>query len=577
MTAGADGLLGEQGELLLRVVDATPSPMVVFLNGEGIRHVNRRFEEVFGWSREEMLVHSYEVLAPERFRPMLRERVEAFIGQDPPRPVAWRPDFLVRRKDGTEFPIQYSAVPVSVDEGLWVVVTLHDVTSLRDSEQTAQAESRRYLTLARLNEAVARAQDAPTLFDETCRIAVEVGGFVCAWVAEGSAGRPLRRVASRGVGDDIASQVDEALAWGEDRPPSPTRQAVQVEQPVYVNGIGPDSDDDGWQATANDAGHGSVASLPLFRGGRAVAALTLVAANPADFDPATRELLESLARSVSIALDAFEGQARTERLAVHRRNLLRRLMDVQESDRDRIAADIHDDSVQALAAIDLRLGMVRRRAREVAPELGPALGQIWDVLGSATASLRHLLFSLEAPDVDAGLRASLVEAAEHVFLESPVRVEVHSDDSELPGLLLGQALRIVKEALTNVRRHSGAATVWIDVNRSGHGVEIRLRDDGSGPGPIGQGGRAATGSAAGTGRVRGIVAMRERAELSGGSCVVAAGPEGRGTEVVLWLPDRLDEGVPLEPVAQVPGDPDGPEGPEGPDSVAGRDSVDGLG
>lgn len=551
MTAAGEGLFGGQGELLLRVVDATPSPMLVFLDGEGIKHVNRRFEEVFGWSREDMLVHSYEVLAPERFRPVLRQAVQAFVGQDPPRAVAWRPDFLVRRKDGSEFPIQYSAVPVPGPEGLWVVVTLHDVTPLRDSEEAALAETRRYLTLARLNEAVARAQDAATLFDEACRIAVEVGGFACSWVAEGSAGRPLRRVASCGVGDEIAAQVDEALAWGDDHPPSPTRQAVQSEQPVYVNGITSDADD-GWQASAGDAGHGSVASLPLLRGGRAVAALTLVAENPADFDAETRELLEGLARSVSIALDAFEAQARTERLAVHRRNLLRRLMDVQESDRDRIAADIHDDSVQALAAIDLRLGMVRRRAREVAPELGPALEQIWDVLGSATASLRHLLFSLEAPDVDAGLRASLVEAAEHVFLESPVRVEVHSDDSELPDLLLGQALRIVKEALTNVQRHSGAATVWIDVNRSGHGVEIRVRDDGGGPGPIGQEGRATVGSAGGPGRVRGIVAMRERAELSGGSCVVAPGPEGRGTEVLLWLPDQLDEGVPLEPVDQVP-------------------------
>ncbi|MCW2819142.1 MAG: domain S-box protein [Marmoricola sp.] len=560
MTAGVEGLLGEQGELLLRVVDATPSPMVVFLHGEGIKHVNRRFEEVFGWSREEMLAHSYEVLAPERFRAAMRARVEEFVGQDPPRAVAWRPDFLVRRRDGTEFPIQYAAVPFPGPEGLWVVVTLHDVTSLRDSEQAAQAETRRYLTLARLNEAVARAQDATTLFDETCRIAVEVGGFVCAWVAEGSAGRPLRRVASCGVGDDIASVVDRALARGDDAPPSPTRQAVQTERSVFVNGIG-SVEDDGWQAAAGDAGHGSVASLPLFRGGRAVAALTLVAENPADFDVDTRELLEGLARSVSIALDAFEAQARTERLAVHRRNLLRRLMDVQESERDRIAADIHDDSVQALAAIDLRLGMVRRRAREVAPELAPALGQIWDVLGSATASLRHLLFSLEAPDVDAGLRASLVEAAEHVFLESPVRVEVHSDDSELPDLLLGQALRIVKEALTNVHRHSGAATVWIDVNRSGQGVEIRVRDDGNGPGPVGpdaqvgpdgQDGRAspAASTPGVTGRVRGIVAMRERAELSGGSCVVTPGPEGRGTEVLLWLPDQLEEGVPLEPVDQ---------------------------
>ncbi len=69
--------------------------------------------------------------------------------------MAWRPDFPARRKDGSEFPMQYSAVPLPGDEGLWVVVEIHDVTPLRESEREARAETRRYLTLARLNEVVA--------------------------------------------------------------------------------------------------------------------------------------------------------------------------------------------------------------------------------------------------------------------------------------------------------------------------------------------------------------------------------------------------------------------------------------
>ena len=527
----------EAQDLLLGVLDASPTATVVFRAGAGIRYVNPAGEALFGRSLAELHGQPPDVLVPARLWPVLRRQVAVFLAQDPPEPVAWRPDFPGCRADGTEFPMQFSAVPVRRPAGLYVVVTIHDVTPLRESEEQAQAESRRYLTLLRLNEAVARAQDVATLYADTCRIAVDVGGFAACWVAEGSAGRPLVRMADAGLSADVARVLDQALAV-DTRPPSPTRTAVQTERPVYRRDLVDTPVVAPWHATAVEAGFESSASLPLFRGGRAVATLSLVASEPGEFDERTRDLLEGLARTLSLALDSFENQARLERLAHHRRDLIRRLMDVQETDRDRIAADIHDDSVQALAAVDLRLGLVRRRARQQAPELEPALEDMWEVLRSATASLRHLLFSLEAPDVRAGLRASLLEAAEHVLSETAVRLEVQSDDSELPALLMGQALRIVKEALANVHRHASATRVWIDVNALGAGVEIRVRDDGTGLRPV-----------AGE-RARGIAAMRERAELSGGRCTVQPGPEGRGTEMVLWLPRELraapvQDGAPL--------------------------------
>ncbi|MCW2866533.1 MAG: domain S-box-containing protein [Marmoricola sp.] len=530
----------EAQHLFLGVLDASPTATVVFRAGAGIRHVNPACEELFGRSLAELHGQPPEVLVPERLWPVLRQQVARFLAQDPPRPVAWRPDFPGRRKDGTEFPMQYAAVPVPRPAGLYVVVTIYDATVLRESEERAQAESRRYLTLLRLNEAVARAPDVATLYADTCRIAVDVGGFAAAWVAEGSAGRPLVRKADAGLSADVVRTLDETLGATEPRRPSPTRTAVQTERPVYRRDLTDAPAVAPWHASAMAEGFESSASLPLFRGGRAVAALSLVASNPGEFDERTRDLLEGLARTVSLALDSFENQARLERLAHHRRDLIRRLMDVQETDRNRIAADIHDDSVQALAAVDLRLGLVRRRARQQAPELEPALEGMWEVVRSATASLRHLLFSLEAPDVQAGLRASLLEAAEHVLSETPVRLEVQSDDSELPALLLGQALRIVKEALVNVHQHASATRVWIDVNALGTGVEIRVRDDGTGL-------RPAAGADA-----RGIEAMRERAELSGGRCTVRPGPEERGTEVVLWLPREL-QAVPVQDGAPVGG------------------------
>ena len=517
-------------DVFARVMSASPDAVAVYLVGWGICDVNPRFEAMFGWSRDELEGRSYDVVMPERLHESLHAQVSAYLAQDPPEAVAWRPDVPARRKDGSEFPIQYSVVPLAEPEGLWLVVSVHDVSELRASQERVSRESGRYLTLARLNEAVAQARDEATLFAEACRVAVEVGGFAGAWVAEGSAGRPLLRVASAGVVEAVGAEVDASLARSGSEGSSPSRRAVESERAVYADDLLGRHDRAPWVDTARRGGFAAAASLPLFRGGRAVAALTFIGREPGSFDVETRDLLEGLARNVSAALEAFADRARLERVAGHRRDLVRRLMEVQESDRDKIAADIHDDSVQALAAVDLRLGMVRRQARQLAPDLEPALEETWAVVSRATASLRHLLFSLEAPDVEAGLRASLLEAAEHVFLDTRVRLEVHSDDSELPALLLGQALRIVKEALHDVLRHASASTVWIDVNALDDGVEIRVRDDGAG---------VRSGAPQRADRPRGIETMRERAELSGGRCAVLDGPEGRGTEVVLWLPGEV--------------------------------------
>ena len=89
------------------------------------------------------------------------------------------------------------------------------------------------------------------------------------------------------------------------------------------------------------------------------------------------------------------------RLSEHRQALLERLVEAQETERAKIAGDVHDDPVQALAVVDLRLGLLRRRIAEQAPELLDAVGAVQETVVAATERLRALLFDLEAPDLDA--------------------------------------------------------------------------------------------------------------------------------------------------------------------------------
>ena len=96
--------------------------------------------------------------------------------------------------------------------------------------------------------------------------------------------------------------------------------------------------------------------------------------------PTTREpiALATVQRDITERLAAETAR---QHLADQRQELLDRLVQAQEDERARIAADVHDDSVQALAAVELRLGLLRRRLSTRAPDLLQGIDEMSDTVG----------------------------------------------------------------------------------------------------------------------------------------------------------------------------------------------------
>ncbi len=213
-------------------------------------------------------------------------------------------------------------------------------------------------------------------------------------------------------------------------------------------------------------------------------------------------------------------------LADQRQALLSRLVDAQDAERRRIAADVHDDPVQALAAVDLRLGLLRRRIREQAPTLLASLDALQDSVSGATDRLRALLFDLEPPDLDHGLGDAVRRCTEDVLEGSGLRWEVDAPaEPETHESTRAVAYRIVREALINVRKHAEAEHVRVVVGTRDDGLLVTVTDDGVGLDPAAE-------SLPGH---RGVTTMADRAAAAGGTCEVHRG-EQRGTVVAVWLP-----------------------------------------
>jgi PAS domain S-box-containing protein len=234
--------------------------------------------------------------------------------------------------------------------------------------------------------------------------------------------------------------------------------------------------------------------------------------------------LATVQRDIS---ERLRADAALRELAQQREALLTRLVDAQEEERTQIAADIHDDPVQALAAVDLRLGSLRRRLRQHAPDLVELVEPLQASVSGATERLRTLLFDLEPPDLEHGLTGALRRAAEELFSTSATRWTIDGDrEPDAPDATRAIAYRIVKEALTNVRKHAHAANVMVTVGTDEGGLTVTVEDDGVGVEP---------GSVEPSPGHRGVRSMQDRAVAAGGRCTIHD-RRGGGTVVEVWLP-----------------------------------------
>jgi PAS domain S-box-containing protein len=528
------------GEAVFELLDAAATAVVAVDGDTTIRYVNPRSLEVFGYTAEEMVGQPIELLVPGELAEAHVPLREAFWTQPVARSIADSPAVRARRKDGTEFAAEIGLTPLSTSTGPWVIASVLDIALRREADELVNQQSRTYMALARLNEAVATAVDATALFRRVCNVSVVFGGFAGAWILSRGPGGSIEVLANAGpltsklavasaqhatLSEYVSGEVDAAVHAGAGYPTAVS--TLMTGEPSFVDDFAVVDDRHATQAA--EFGIQAAAAVPLRSRGRTVAVLGLYSDRTRVFDEDLRKLLLGAADTISLGLDRFVAWAELDSSLAQRNDLLHRLVDAQERERARIAADVHDESVQSLAAVDLRLGLLERKLEDVAPDVVADVRRIHDTVTAVSGQLRHLLFELEPVGPGALLTDLLEEAAAHVFELTGIiwRIENEPDprEQDLSVTLRTQAVRIVKEAMVNVAKHAGASTVSISVALDEAGVTVQVADDGVGIPPGVR--RSPPGH-------RGISGMRDRAEVTGGRLTIAS--TSPGTTVTVWLP-----------------------------------------
>ncbi|MGI9823284.1 sensor histidine kinase [Agromyces sp. Marseille-Q5079] len=239
-----------------------------------------------------------------------------------------------------------------------------------------------------------------------------------------------------------------------------------------------------------------------------------------------RAAITTLALAVCFGIGAFV-RTRAERVRQYRIEALARRQTAEERERVRIARELHDVIGHALSQINVQASVGLHLMDGDAEQARTALANIKSTSKTALEEVRSVLGAIRT-DADAPLtpQAELAELPRLVAGVASPDLDARLDDrldGDAPGRAAQfAAYRIAQEALTNVVRHADAAHAIVTVARDGDELRLTVDDDGVGP-------------AAASGEGSGLLGMRERAALLGGSVEVGPSPEG-GVRIDARLP-----------------------------------------
>jgi signal transduction histidine kinase len=152
-------------------------------------------------------------------------------------------------------------------------------------------------------------------------------------------------------------------------------------------------------------------------------------------------------------------------------------------ERTRVARELHDGSIQSLISLGIQIDIMRKGTDRISPELAADLERIQGLVRQEVLNLRALMTNLQTVEVGS---ADLVEFLAHLVEQWKRETGIEAgffpqaDEILLPPRTCREIARIVQEALTNVRKHSGAHVVAVRMRSSEDGLELIIQDDGRG-------------------------------------------------------------------------------------------------
>lgn len=224
-----------------------------------------------------------------------------------------------------------------------------------------------------------------------------------------------------------------------------------------------------------------------------------------------------------VGFDVTDARSGYEELT-HRTQTLRRLIEVQENERQTLCHELHDGLIQY--AIGATMQLEAARDEDDTEARGERIAAAIDCLKRGIEEGRQVIRGVRPAVLDdLGLTAAIEDLADQMAAaDVAVKLSLDGGIDALPSPLATTVYRVVQESLTNVRKHAATDRATVEIRRATDGVDVRVRDHGAGF-DVDEGRK----------RGFGLVAMMERVRLAGGRLWIESQP-GHGSQVNVHLP-----------------------------------------
>lgn len=476
-------------EALFRtLVQFAPDAFIVTDRDGVIVFVNAQAERLFGYDRDELISSHIERLVPERFRERHEHDRLRYMSAPQARPMGIGLQLTARRRDGSEVPVEISLSPVYSDEDRYVAATVRDVSERRVMEDALRASEERYRLLAHNAE------------DVVYRISLEGSAPTFEYVSPS-----VERLTGHRPGEFLAD-------------PGLLRTITHPDDREIL---------DRWLRNP-----GTFEGELLFR-------VVLPDGSVRWHDQRFTPIVDPEGRLV--AVEGIGRDVTAQRQLEDERRLLLAETEI-ERERERIAADLHDGVMQTMYSVGLQLSSMVRRNPDLPEESRAGLTEAISSLNDAISDIRRYVMDLRPADFTGDIVESLDALARLFETTSGISVTLESMTTpprldETAGVEL---FLLVREALSNVRRHADASHVRITMGEQGQRFSLSVEDNGGGFDL----------AALRRDSQFGLRNMDTRARLMGGTLAIESAP-GQGTVVRFELPlarGAVREGTPSEGV-----------------------------
>jgi PAS domain S-box-containing protein len=485
---------------------------IVTINDKGVvESFNPAAERIFGYTAAELLGRPLVLLIPERHREAhqlaLANISKAGESSDSERSL----ETYGLRKDGTEFPMELSVATWKVREGTYHTAVLRDITARKQAEEALRTHTNRLEAVRAVATEITRELELSRLLNLITRRAAELfratSGSVLLWDEQA---QQLIPQSWYGFGDwfkSIRLQLGEGFAG----------TIAQRGQGLIVHHCS--ASPDAFAEFSQNLGMGALVGQPLMYHDRLLG--VIIVGNVGTervFTDQDLEMLGLFADQAAIAIENARLYGEIQSLAV-------------AQERQRLAREMHDSVAQSLSLLHLQIAKMQEGQAAADSRLTASLRDMTKITENAYDELRQSIYGLRTM-VSRGLGwvATLDEYLHEFTTRTGIKVTLETADglpAELPPVTEVQLVRIVQEALANVRKHAGTDHARVQLQPTERSVRVTIEDDGCGLQP--------EASTAIKQRHFGLEIMRERAESLGGQLAIESTP-GHGTRIVATLP-----------------------------------------